>query len=227
MAGPKTLPTACGCTRDMTTAATGREPGCCAPSDEAAPEGDGSACCGSECCAGEGDVTLEGEAKTAGRRMDIEFLYLDLSVCERCQGTESSLEGALAEVARVLELAGVAVTLRRVHVQTEQQARDLGFVSSPTLRINGRDIQMLRGNPLDVKESPCNCGGCLCGQDIDCRDWVFEGKEYETPPVALIVDAILREAFASVDGTPATSTLAVDLPDNLKKFFAAKRGIAA
>ena len=201
--------------------------GCCAPSDEAVPEGVSSACCDSECCVGEGDVTPEGEAQTAGRHLDIEFLYLDLSVCERCQGTESSLEGALAEVARVLELAGVEVTLRRVHVQTEQQARDLGFVSSPTLRINGRDIQMVRGNPADVKESPCNCSGSLCGQDIDCRDWVFEGQEYETPPVALIVDAILREAFAVVGQTPETSTLEVDLPDNLKKFFAAKRGIAA
>ena len=216
--------TECGCTKDTTMAAVGREPGCCAQSDEADAEGGSSACCGPECCGAEGDVKPKADIQTAGRHLDIEFLYLDLSVCERCQGTESSLEGALAEVARVLELSGVDVTLQKIHVQTEEQARALGFASSPTLRLNGRDIQMVRGNPMDVKESPCKCGGALCGQDIDCRDWVYQGQEYDTPPIALIVDAILREAFAAVEGTLETSSQGVDVPDNLKKFFAAKRG---
>ena len=216
--------TECGCTKDKAMAAVGREPGCCAHSDEAAAEGGGSACCGPECCGAEGDATPKGDIQTARRHLDLEFLYLDLSVCKRCQGTESSLEGALAEVARVLELSGVEVTIQKIHVQTEEQARALGFVSSPTLRINGRDIQMVRGNPMNVKEIPCQCGGALCGQDIDCRDWVYEGQAYDTPPIALIVNAILREAFAAVDGTRQTSSQGVDVPDNLKKFFAAKRG---
>ena len=34
-------------------------------------------------------------------------MYLDLSVCERCRGTEGSLEEAIADVKRVLELTGV------------------------------------------------------------------------------------------------------------------------
>ena len=171
-----------------------------------------------------GDVTPKEDIQTARRHLDIEFLYLDLSVCERCQGTESSLKAALAEVARVLELSGVEVTLQKIHVQTEEQACALGFVSSPTIRVNGRDIQATRGNPMNVNESPCKCGGALCGQDINCRDWVHQGQEYDTPPIALIVNAILREAFAAVEGTLETSSQAVDVPDNLTKFFAAKRG---
>ena len=190
MSDTKSPLTECGCTKDTAMAAVGREPGCCTQSDEAAAEGGSSACCDPECCGAEGDVTPKGDIETARRHLDIEFLYLDLSVCERCQGTESSLEAALAEVARVLELSGVDVTLQKTHVQTEEQARALGFVSSPTLRINGRDIQMARGNPMNVNESPCECGGALCGQDIDCRDWVYQGQEYDTPPVALIVNAI-------------------------------------
>ena len=213
----------CGCSKDTAVAEAGREPGCCAQSDEAATEGGSSACCGPECCGAEGDVTPKGDIQTARRHLDIEFLYLDLSACERCQGTESSLEGALAEVARVLELSGVEVTLQKIHVQTEEQTRALEFVSSPTIRINGRDIQATRGNLMDVKESPCGCGSALCGQDINCRDWVHQGQEYDTPPIALIVNAILREAFAAVEGTRETSSQGIDVPHNLKKFFAAKR----
>ena len=216
--------TECGCTKDTAMAAVGREPGCCAESDEAAAEGGSSACCGPECYGAEGDVKPKDDIQTARRHLDVEFLYLDLNVCERCQGTESSLEEALAEVARVLELSGVEVTLQKIQVQTEEQARALGFVSSPTLRINGRDIQATRGNAVNVKESPCKCGGALCGQDIDCRDWVHQGQEYDTPPIALIVNAILREAFAAIEGTRETSSQGVDVPKNLKKFFDAKRG---
>ena len=216
--------TECGCKKDTALAAVGREPGCCAQSDEAAAEGGSSACSGPECCGAEGGITPKGDTQTARRRLDIEILYLDLSVCERCQGTESSLGEALAEVARVLELSGVDVTLQEIHVQTEEQARALGFVSSPTIRINSRDIQATRGSPMDVKESPCGCGSALCGQDINCRDWVHQGQEYDTPPIALIVNAILREAFAAVEGTREMSSQGVDVPENLKKFFAAKRG---
>ena len=222
MTDSKSPLTECGCTKDTAMAAVGREPGCCAQSDEAAAKGGSSACCGPECCGAEGDVKPKGDIQTARRHLDIEFLYLDLSVCERCQGTESSLEGALAEVARVLELSGIAVTLQKIHVQTEEQAHALGLVSSPTLRINGRDIQMVRGNPTNVKESPCKCGAVLCGQDIDCRDWVYQGQAHETPPVALIVEAILREAFGAVEGTLEASSQVVNVPDNLKKFFTAR-----
>ena len=167
-------------------------------------------------------MTPECVIQTTSRHLDIEFLYLDLSVCERCQGTESSLEEGLSEVARVLELSGVEVKLQKVHVQTEEQARALGFVSSPTIRINGQDIQTVRGNPMEVKESPCGCGGDLCGQDVDCRDWVHQGQEHETPPVALIVDAVLREAFGAGEENLDTPSQAGDVPENLKRFFTAK-----
>lgn len=221
------ISTECGCSKDTALAAAGRGPGCCAQWDEAAVEGGSSSCCGPECCGAEEDVTPKGDIQTTRRHLDIEFLYLDLSVCERCQGTESSLEEALSEVARVLELSGVEVTLQKIHVQTEEQARVLGFLSSPTIRINGRDIQMVRGNPMDVKESPCGCGSALCGQDIYCRDWVHQGEQYATPPIALVADAILREAFGSVEGTQETSPQVAEVPDNLKKFFAAKRDAEA
>ena len=90
------------------------------------------------------------------------------------------------------------------------------FASSPTIRVNGRDIQ------LEGKESKCDSCGDLCGDDVDCRIWLYQGKEYTSPPPAMIIDAILREVY----GQPAAAVAASEpfvLPDNLRKFFRAMR----
>ena len=156
------------------------------------------------------------------RRLDVEFLYLDLKVCARCQGMERSLEEATSAVAPILELRGTEVNVGKVHVQSEEQARELGFGSSPTIRINGRDIQPARAGSTDVIESPCECGASLCGETVNCREWVYQGETYATPPVGLIVDALLGEIYGhgetSLEGTWPVG----DVPDNLKSFFEAK-----
>jgi hypothetical protein len=149
--------------------------------------------------------------------MDIEFLFLDLEVCEPCRGTDSSLEEALVEVSHVLEATGIEVNVRKIHVQSAEQALELGFVSSPTIRVNGRDIQ------LEVKESLCPSCGDLCGGDVDCRVWVYRGKEYSVPPKGLIIEAILREVYSKQSDTAAKPAPLSELPENLKNFFAAKK----
>jgi len=106
----------------------------------------------------------------------IDFLYLDLSVCTRCQGTDTSLDEALAEVSRVLEATGTEVIVNKINVNTEELAIKHRFLSSPTIRVNGHDIQM------EVKESLCESCGDLCGDEVDCRVWVYQGKEYTVPP---------------------------------------------
>ncbi|MGB9792541.1 MAG: DUF2703 domain-containing protein, partial [Thermacetogeniaceae bacterium] len=144
--------------------------------------------------------------------------YLDLSVCERCQGTESSLEEALDEVKRVLELTGVEVIVNKIHIDSEEKAVRYRFRSSPTIRINGKDIQ------LETKESLCESCGDLCGDEVDCRVWVYNGKEYNVPPKGMIVDAILREVYGSGDDSPKSDERKdYELPENLKKFFTAMK----
>jgi len=169
------------------------------------------------CCTADSSCCGPEQPANQPRRLEIEFLYLDLSVCTRCQGTKSTLEEAIAEAARVLEATGIQVTVRNIHVQTEEQARELGFVSSPTIRINGKDIQ------LDVKESLCESCGDLCGEDVDCRVWVYQGREYTVPPRAMIIEAILREVYGGADEIPEATRQIKDVPDNLKRFFAARR----
>ncbi|ADG81348.1 DUF2703 domain-containing protein [Thermincola potens] len=160
---------------------------------------------------------LHGDNAASKRHLDIEFLYLDLSTCTWCRSTESSLDEAIAEVAKVLQAAGVDVNVRKIHIQSEEQARELGFVSSPTIRINGRDIQM------DVKESKCESCGDLCGEDVDCRIWTYQGREYTAPPKGMIIDAILREVYGGAKEGMQMPVPPGEVPENLKKFFAGRR----
>lgn len=165
--------------------------------------------CGSSCC------DISADTKDEQKRIVIDLLYLDLSVCSRCQGTDTSLDDALADVASVMETTGVEVLVNKVHVLSEEQAREYQFVSSPTIRVNGRDIQM------EVKESFCESCGDLCGEDVDCRVWVYQGREYTVPPQAMITEAILKEAYGSSDRKEERQEY--HMPENLKRFYQTMR----
>lgn len=168
---------------------------------------DSSCCsCGPGCC----DAPKDTETKK--RCIVIDFLYLDLSVCTRCQGTDTSLDEALAEVSKVLEATGVEVVVNKINVTTEELAIKHRFVSSPTIRVNGRDIQM------EVKESLCESCGDLCGDEVDCRVWVYQGKDYTVPPKAMIIEAILKEIYGGDRGSNIVMQEYV-IPQNLKHFY--------
>lgn len=164
----------------------------------------------SKCCP---DTTVN-ENSRKRKHLLIEFMYIDLQVCVRCMGTDTALEEAITEVANILKVAGYEIEVRKILVETEEQAAELNFVSSPTIRINGQDIQ------LDAKESLCESCGDVAGEDIDCRVWSWEGQEYLLPPKALIVDALLRHVYG---GKQPDSKAGRAVPDNLKRFFAAKQ----
>lgn len=154
---------------------------------------------------------------TAAKRVTVDFLFIDLEVCTRCLVTNANLEAALSEVSQVLSTAGVQVSVMRTLVESEEQARALRFFSSPTIRVNGKDIA------LEFCESRCEtCESCACNGTVNCRVWVFQGREYTEAPAAMIVDAILREAYA---GQPQSAPQRVpfeDVPENLTRFFAGK-----
>jgi hypothetical protein len=149
------------------------------------------------------------------KRLTVELLALDLDTCLRCTGTDTNTRSAVDAVAGALREAGVEIDVRKVVVKTAEQAERLCFESSPTVRINGRDVAGER------RESPCGDCGELCGCDgaIDCRVWVWQGKEYLEAPKAMLIDAILR-AYAQPDRPAAVPCEPYRLPENLRKFFA-------
>ena len=51
------------------------------------------------------------------RTVAVDFLYLDLSTCRRCGGTDTNLERALTALDGVLQTTGARVELRRIHVR--------------------------------------------------------------------------------------------------------------
>jgi len=153
----------------------------------------------------------------ARRQLQIDLLYLDLDVCTRCRGTAANLEAALETVREVLEAAAVDVRLTKTLVDSEQKALSLGFLTSPTIRVDGRDMA------LEFRESRCESEACACGSGngpgrIQCRLWVHEGKEYTEAPAPMIVNAILSAVY----GPPSTAAAAAparELPENLRHFF--------
>ena len=158
-------------------------------------------------------VTCAPAATAIHRSLEVEFLFLDLKLCERCQGTEKALEESVAEAAKILGPTGVDVTLKMTHVETEKDALRLAFVSSPTVRVNGRDVA------LEVKENACSGCSSLCGSEISCRVWTWQGREYSIPPKAMLLDAILKDAYVHAsDGTEARAPID-QVPENLKRFF--------
>ena len=165
-------------------------------------ESSGCCSCSSGCCRSEQEK----------KQLYIDFLYLDLSVCERCQGTENNLDEAIEEVSGVLKAAGFEIVVNKVNIMTKELAMQYQFLSSPTIRINGKDIE------LEVKESSCKECGDLCGDNVDCRVWTYDGMEYTEPPKAMLVNAILKEVYGSKK-TEAKGDIYV-VPDNLQIFFA-------
>ena len=152
----------------------------------------------------------------ARQRIKIDFLYIDLEVCERCIRTNANLEAALSEVSRLLEMAGVEVALRKTLVASEAQAQALGFFSSPTIRVNGKDIA------LEFRESRCaSCEACACNGTVNCRVWVFQGKEYNEAPKAMIIDAILQEVYGPMPAQES-SVQSREVPEDLCRFFRGK-----
>lgn len=163
------------------------------------------------CCCGSNSDCCSPKPK---KDLTIDFLYLDLTVCSRCQETESKLDQAIKEVSALLTSAGYSIHVNKVNITSKELAVKYEFVSSPTIRINGTDIA------LEVKESHCTECGDLCGENVDCRVWEYEGNEYTEPPKELIVNAILKDVYGGGNQTAPKSPYR--LPNNLKVFFEGK-----
>jgi hypothetical protein len=113
--------------------------------------------------------------------MDVEFLYW--------QGCPSHPQ-ALAELRRAMsELALDPDAIAVREVTTEEQAGREGFVGSPTIRIDGADIQTPDGEPVG----------------LTCRVYHRrDGRVSPTPDPADVRAALEAAQAAATDRTPTT-----------------------
>lgn len=164
--------------------------------------------CGSSCGCADDCTTEKGLEK---RILDVDFLYLALDECGRCKSTCAALDEAISEARLVLSPTGVEIRLKKTLVKTRQQAIAARFATSPSIRINGKDIAPT------FSESGCKECGDLCGDNVDCRVWHYNGKQYLTPPKSLLIDAILSALQAPILQDEILRPFV--LPDNLERFF--------
>lgn len=150
------------------------------------------------------------------RSLNIDLLYLDLNTCEPCRETEKVLDEAITEVSKPLNEMAISINTNKIYVENEVQARELGLVTSPTIRINGSDIQ------LDFKESYCQSCSDIAGETIYCRNWIYQGKEYSTPPKGMIIEAVLKYVFLGPSHDRTDHEKRADVPQNIKDFFIGK-----
>lgn len=189
-----------------------------------------NSCCGDSCCC---DAHNAG-AVDAKKELPVEYLYLDLETCERCAGTGRELEEVLRVLTPALELAGFAVSYRKIEMTTRELAEQYRFVSSPTVRVNGQDICAA------VEENFCRSCGEICNSQIDCRVFRLGGELYEIAPKELLASRILELAFAGAacdcdDGCGCDDSACAcgcdgggddapyEMPENLKLFYGAKK----
>ena len=145
----------------------------------------------------------------------VEYLYLDINTCERCIGTDTVLENVLKELKGAFSLAGYSIAYKKVQIKTAEMAQAYRFLSSPTIRVNGRDIC------ASVQENNCGCCGDIAGTQVNCRVFSYNGKKYEVPPKEMLAQRILKLAFQPQ--LPSLHIRKYVLPKNLKNFFDGKQ----
>jgi hypothetical protein len=149
---------------------------------------------------------------TRPRDVTVELLYLDRESCGRCRATEAAVVGALTTVRPALALAGAGVVLDRRHVDSAATARAVDMAVSPTVRVSGRDLQP------EFETSDCECSG---DEPVPCRVWQYGGRDHESPPFGLIVDAVVRAAYGLVptDATPSGTDRPDDVTSPVDAYF--------
>ena len=112
------------------------------------------------------------ETSQSEKPMTVEFLYFD-----DCPNHEAALQRLRSVMARL----GIQSPVRLVNVVSEEQARRERFLGSPSIRINGRDLE-------EDAATPDNFGR-------RCRIYFQNGKPAGLPPEELLVEAFRRAGF--------------------------------
>ena len=98
--------------------------------------------------------------------MGIEVLYFDGCATWRA---------AVSDVQEVLSELGLNDEVRLVSVESREEAERLRFLGSPTVRVNGKDIESNLANE---------------GFGMECRVYWVDGNPTGSPPKLWIKDAI-------------------------------------
>jgi hypothetical protein len=182
--------------------------------------GFGCGCNSSTSNAACGSASVESsELQEVRKILNVDLIVIDLSTCKRCVPTGDQLRAAVKLLTPVAEALGIEFRPQDTVVQTPNEAKEIALLSSPTIRLNGRDIAQ------DIRESLCESCGDLTDNNtsVDCREWHYRGKVYSAPPIALLIEALM-EAMLKIDEIPPVVPAPLkDLPENLRRYFDNKK----
>ncbi len=153
------------------------------------------------------------------KTLQVDLLVIDLETCARCVPTGDQLQTAAKLLSPVAHAMGIELKYRAIVVQTPEEAKKHGLLSSPTIRLNGRDIAQ------DIHESVCESCGDLTENNtvVDCREWHYRGKIFSAAPLPLLLEAIMG-AMLKIDEMPFVNPIPLDdLPENLQRYFDNKK----
>jgi hypothetical protein len=153
------------------------------------------------------------------RVLNVDLMVIDLNTCKRCVPTGDRLREAVALLTPVAEALDIELSYRESIVQTSAEAKVLGLLTSPTIRLNGRDIDQ------DIRESECESCGDLTENNtrVDCREWHYQGQVYSSAPKPMLIEAIMK-AMLDVEAPPLEIKPLEVLPENLERYFKNKKG---
>jgi len=178
---------------------------------------EGSCSCGCGC--GKSGPSYESEKTAAAgpekKILDVELLVTDLETCERCVPTGDQLGKAVRLLQPVAEALGIVLRHREYVIRTREEAKARALMTSPTIRLNGRDIEQ------EIRESVCESCGDLTGNDtvVECREWHYRGQVFPSAPLPMLIEAISGAILNIDEMPPATPDLLKKLPENLERYF--------
>ena len=159
------------------------------------------------------------DVQTTRKVLNVDLLVIDLNTWKRCVPTAEQLGVAVDLLNPVGDALGIELRYREIVVQTPEQAKECALLSSPTIRLNGRDIVQ------DIRESNCESCGEVTNNNtsVDCREWHYRGEVYFAAPLPLLIESIMG-AMLNMDTPPVVLSPLEELPENLKRFYESKRG---
>src|SRR5690625_1037028 len=140
------------------------------------------------------------------RTLRVQFLELDMThqgaaSCNTCMSVENQVRQVITDLQPVFDQVDTVIEMEKTLIKSLEQAEDFHFAASPTIRVGNREVVPFQGD--------------LFG--FGARQWEWQREVYEAPPIALIVDAILR-AYAS-ENEEIPESHSYQSPEALKNFF--------
>ncbi len=116
--------------------------------------------------------------------LKIEFLYYNKTTCSRCVATNKSVGLSLKELRNVINNVKLEIDFKKKKLPKSK------IHLSPSILINGRDIEQIVNKNSKLKSNVCLDCCQLAGHSVNCRTFTYKRKSYDYIPKEMILEAI-------------------------------------